>query len=302
VFNMKIVLLMLFTSILAACGESSSGQANSTNSAAALPAAILTPSVFATPSARQSANAQPVPVTLTYTIPLHPSTAPPTLTAQGRSALANSTYTGYTSTAAPISISVNVTPLNGSTSNYTGSCTADPSGNSGTCTVAFTAAPGATTISGTLSEASNVIANFSNVSIIQPGTSNSINFTANPVVSSVTLQLGATTVNAGIATNIALIINAKDANGRTIAGTAPYEDANGNPVVLSLNVRNNQAGGQGSANLLGPSIITMPGQPATSVHYDGNWLSSATISATTTSSIVPTPLPVTFTTIPQAYE
>jgi streptogramin lyase len=219
-----------------------------------------------------------------------------------RRELTSSNYTGYTSTSAPISISLNITPVGGSTSNYTGSCIASSSGTAGTCTVTFTATPGATTIAGTLSESGNTIANFSNLSIIQPETTDSINFTANPVVNSVVLLLGSASVNGGTPINVPIIVNAMDANGNTIVGTSAYVDANGNPVTLHLNVQDNQNGGTGTVRLQGPTVITAPGQAAVYAHYDGKWLANSAISVTATNSSLTTLIGSTLTITPTIIE
>jgi streptogramin lyase len=295
------------TAALTACGGSSSTQSASAHVIDVVP---YTVGATLEPSSARSRDIQPVSVKFTYTTPLgsHSTTTAQTtasrdsLRTDQRSALSGAAYTGYTSTAAPISISLNITPFNGATTNYTGSCTPDSLGTSGVCAVTFTATPGATTISGALSESGNAIATFSNVTIIQPGANNTINFTANPVVSSVALQLAASSINAGVAGDVTLLVNAKDANGNIISGSSPYRDASGNPVMFSLKIQNNQAGGRGTAALQGATIITTPGQTPTMVHYDGNWLSSASVSLSSTNAIIPTPAPAVLTTIPQAYE
>lgn len=105
----------------------------------------------------------PVPVTMTYAFG---AATPAAKSLSERRTTQSSAYTGYTSTAAPVSISLNVTPLGGATSNYTGSCTAAANGLSGTCTVTFTAAPGPTTFSGTVIESAQTIASFSQIEIV----------------------------------------------------------------------------------------------------------------------------------------
>ena len=285
---------------------------------------VPTPQMTSGPASSGSSatNAQPVPVQFTYTYTLAsatPSTqVTPNIGMQShiRRVLSNAAYVGYTSTAAPISISLNVTPVGGSTSNYTGSCTAAASGTSGTCSVSFTASPGPTTIAGTLTESGNTIATFSNISIIQPSTTNSLNFTVNPVVASVAVVLSAPTtylnttlnqtlpaVTAGTAYDVPLVVNAYDANGNIIAGTKSYVDSSGTPISLILSVKNSQAGGRGTVYIKGPSRITAPGQAAIYAHYDGNWLDYSTISVSSTSSAVTTSGgSATLTTIPYAYE
>ena len=305
-----------FSLLIVGCGGAKNSGLGVASGAGALPS-IATPLSQVNPQATpvvQSVSLQPVPVTFHYIFPANITTtasvASRALSVKAARRLqASSSFIGFTSTASAISISLNVTPLGGSTTNSTGSCAASASGTSGTCTVTFTAAPGPTTLSGTLTESGNVIASFSQMQIIEPNAAQSINFTANPVVSSVALQLSAPqtyltnpAVNAGTPANVALVVNAKDANGNTIAGTAPYVDGNGNPVSFLLNVTNTQAGGRGTVSILGPARITAPSQAAIYAHYDGNWLQSSTISVSSTSSAVTSFTPVTLATVPFATE
>ena len=78
----------------------------------------------------------------------------------------------------------------------------------------------------------NVLSNFSTITIVQPGNLNTLNFTANPVVNSVVLQLSAPTtylgnpaVNAGTAANVALTVDAEDADNNVIVGNGNYVDS-----------------------------------------------------------------------------
>jgi streptogramin lyase len=288
--------IVVFSTCLASC---SGGGASSTSSSVPSQPTLAQAQNNApgpVPTVSQVDSTTPVPVKMTYAF------GTDTTSAQGKSkrhSAANSTYTGYTSTAAPISINLSVTPVGGGTSNYTGSCTSTSSGTSGTCTVTFTAAPGATTLAGTLTEAGNTIANFSQVQIISPGGANSVDFTSNPVVDSVVLQLAASTVNAGTASDTLLTVKALDANGNTIAGNTGYVDSNGNPVAFKLNVVNTQAGGTGSVMITGPSYITAANLAPTYAHYDGSWLDHSTISVTSTSNAVTSLTGTTLTTIPK---
>ncbi len=288
---LKLTLSTIFVAFLNAC----SGGGSTT------PA--LAPST--TPNTTQAAlpqpTALPVPGTLSYDFQTTTTTSQ---SLSRRRFLQGASYGGYTSTAAPISISLNVTPVGGATSNYTGSCTANAAGTSGTCTVSFTALPGPTTFAGTLTESTHTIARFSQISIVKAASANTMSFTANPVVNSVTLQLAASSVNAGTPSNTLLLVNALDANGKTIAGSTPYIDSAGKQVAILLNpVSNAQAGGKGTVTLQGALRITAPGQAAIYAHYDGNWLKSSTISATTTSTAVTTTgATATLTTIPYATE
>ena len=303
-------LLVFGVATFSAC---SGGGASMSTSPPAISGASLPGTIYSVPYVASQA---PVPVTLRYIMAPSVTTssvASHTLTTQSvRRLQTASGYTGYTSTATqPVSMSLNITPLGGSTTNVTSTSCAAPSGGgtSGSCTITFSAAPGPTTLAGTLSAGAGVIASFSQVSIIQPNTVNTLNFTANPVVNSVVLQLSAPktylgnpAVNAGSPANVALTVNAEDANGNTIAGTAQYVDSNGNPVSFLLNVTNTQAGGKGTVTILGPARITAPSQAAIYAHYDGNWLQSSTISVTSTSSAVTSLTPVILATMPHITE
>jgi len=238
-------------------------------------------SVPVAPSLSSTAS---VPVTLTYA--LAPS-SPVVMQSAGHRRLQ------YISSSNAL-MSITVTPFGGSPTTYGPSaCTTT------TCTVSFTASPGPTTLAFSLTDSSsNVLSSFSAQEIIQPATLNTLNFTANPVVKSVTLQLANASINAGAPVNDLLTVNAQDAGGNTIIGNAPYIDSNGNPVTLSLNVSNNQDGGKGTVTLQGPSFITAPNHAAVYTHYDGNWLASSTISVSTNSSVVTASSTASITTIP----
>lgn len=251
-------------------------------------------------------QAAPVPVTFSYTFPAslaNQATSAPAGTAasvQRRVPASNGSYTGFTSTASAITMTLNVKPVGGSNTAYPGSCTASGSGTSGVCSAPFTASPGAVVLSGTLVENGNTIATFSQTEIIQPNVANTITFTANPVVASVALNLASPLINAGTPQDVPLAVNALDANGNIIAGTASYVDATGAPLALTLTVNNAQAGGRGTVVITGPPRITTPGQAAVYAHYDGNWLASSTISVASTRTLAGPLGTTTLTTIPTA--
>jgi len=172
-----------------------------------------------------------------------------------------------------------------------------------TCTVSFSANPGPNTFVFTLTDSSNnVLSSFSTLNIIQPSTLNTLSFTSNPVVSSVSLQLASASENAGTPVNDLLTVNAKDADGNTIVGNAPYVDSNGNSLAFSLDVSNTQAGGKGTVTIQGPSLIHAPNHAAIYAHYDGNWLASSTISLTAVGGTVASVTGTTLTSTPYATE
>ena len=168
-------------------------------------------------------------------------------------------------------MAVSVTPIGASSPSYTSSntpCTTT------TCSLTFAATQGPSTITLTLTDGTNTLSKYSSVIIVRPGL-NTFNFTANPVVSSVTLSLANPTPNAGTAYDDVLTLTALDADGKQIIGNANYVDASGNPVALTLHVANNQAGGKGTVTMNGPARIISPQSAATKAHYDGKWVSVA---------------------------
>jgi streptogramin lyase len=233
----------------------------------------------------------PVKVDLAYVLP---STTVTNLVGAQNKVQRNKQYISTSNT----KFIVTVTPLSGSvTGPFTGTCT------TANCAVSFTAAPGPNTITISLSDAANVVlSSFNALVFIQPASTNTLNFTANPIVASVVLQLNSASVNAGTAVDDLLSVNAKDPDGNTIIGNGRYLDVNGNPVNLLLNVSNNQAGGSGTVKITGPTVVNTSAHAAINAHYDGKWLASSTISATTSSSAAIGVTPVTLTTTPFATE
>jgi streptogramin lyase len=280
-----------------ACGGGSSGtgqsqgsMASSVNVGSSAVGSVLPPvSATATPAAHAAAPS-PVPVHLTYHLPPSLTTSAAATQALGERALK---YISPSNTL----ISIAVTPLNGSTTNYgPTACTTS------SCAVSFTALPGANTLSFTLTDgSSNVLSKFSTITVVHPSGLNTLSFSANPIVSSVSLTLASATENAGTAADDLLTVNAKDADGNTILGSN-YTDANGSPVALTLSVNNTQAGGRGTVLLQGPTWINGATHAAISAHYDGGWLDHATISVSANSSLVSTASTATLSTVPYAVE
>jgi streptogramin lyase len=296
--------------IFAACSIGCGGTAHSNDSIPTTMSQLLTPATLTatavptTLSTPSASRATPQPVTLNYVLPKTIFGGAASLHGARRSNLASSSFTGYVSTALPVTMNLTVTPLGGAAAGpYSGSCTPTSSGTSGTCSVAFSASPGPTLLAGTITESGNAVASFSQMQLIGQGGINNINFTASPVVASVALQLASTSINAGTPQDVTLIINAKDANGNILAGSTPYVDANGNPVVIKLSAINSQNGGRGSALIQGPQFIVAPGQATTNLHYDGQWLDHTTVVASTSSTMVNlSAATATLTTVPHATE
>jgi hypothetical protein len=290
---MKVALAWFLSFWLVSCqgGTSSSQEATIPLTAASPPIdpssttisfgyAPSTPSTIASPSSIKAGivsvnmSTAQVPVRLTYALASVKQKALNALSTKYR-------RLQYVSSSNTL-LNITVTLIGGSPTTYGPiACTATA------CTASFSANPGFNTIALVLTDDSgNVLSRFNVQKIIQPSGLNTINFTANPVVHSVSLQLASINTLIGTPVNDVLIVNAQDSDGNTIVGNAPYIDSNGDPVTLSLHVTNNQAGGTGTVTIQGPSIITGPNQATIYAHYDGNTLASATISVTTSSGTV----------------
>jgi len=238
---------------LVACGGGSGSFSNPSTSA--LPNGVLETPVQPIPvaeidssnsatSSSQANNVKPVAVELTYHLPTSVNAiATPSIAAQSM-AYRRLKYISASNTL----LNIAVTPFGGTTTTSSGSCTTT------TCAVNFTASPGPNTLVFTLTDTGgNVLSTFTTVTNVQPSTLNTLKFTANPVVTSVSLQLTNASVNAGVASNDLLTVNALDADGNTIVGNSNYIDAQGNPVTFFLNVTNNQYGGRGTVTIQGPN-------------------------------------------------
>jgi streptogramin lyase len=230
-----------------------------------------------------------VPVTVHYHL-----AQTPTITASGSSLMSvrRPEYISPSNT----QIVIGVTPLGGSTTNYgPNACTTS------SCTINFTALPGTVTLTFNLTGAAGTLSTFSTMAVIQPRGLNTLNFTANPVVKTASVQLASTSVTAGSPADISLSVNALDAAGNIISGGSQYVDSSGNPVRFTVGVTNNQAGGQGGSYLTSGSVFSSAGQTAT-LHYDGNWLASSTVTLSSSGGTVTSLTGAVLTTIPHAVE
>ncbi len=177
------------------------------------PAAVNAPTL-ATP---QPANTQPVPIVVTFRLPQ--ATPAPTSLIQSRM----QRRLQYVSTA-NTQMAITVTPVGASSPSYS-----NPSATCTTtnCSATFAATQGPSTITLALSDGTNVLSSYTGVIIVRPGL-NKFNFTANPVVHSVSLSLATTATNGGTPYDDVLTVNALDADGNEIIGKANYVDVNGN--------------------------------------------------------------------------
>jgi hypothetical protein len=205
------------------------------------------------PPSTSSTSETKVPVNLTYRLPTAnavTSPAPGTELVTKRVATRRPQYISASNTL----LTIVVTPLGGNGTTFGPSaCTTS------SCAISFNANPGTNTLAFTLTDnSSNVLSTFTTLQVVQPGGLNTLNFTANPTAASVTLQLATASANAGTPLDDLITILVKDADGNTIVGSPTYLDANGNQFLLHLDVSNNQAGGNGSVVLKGPTTISTP--------------------------------------------
>jgi streptogramin lyase len=289
----KCACITLFGFILSSCQGGAGGIASMTMSEIGNAAGGGTANTVASAGNASSVNHSEitskalVPVTLNYKL------AGSTLTNNLRDTSAFNRHLQYIS-GSNTRITIVVTTEDGSPTTYgPTACTTT------ICTINFTTIPGVNAIEFTLTDNSNnILSNFRIRKLIQPVTLNTLNFTANPVVRSVAVQLASGTVNAGTATNDVLTVIAKDADGNTLVGNTSFVDQAGNPVEIFLAVANNQAGGRGTVKILGQSVVSGPGQSSPTARYDGNWLANSVISLTTSSNLITNLTSATLTTVP----
>jgi virginiamycin B lyase len=194
-------------------------------------------------------------------------------------------------------ITIKVTPIGGATTTF------GPNGcTTVSCAINFTANPGPNTINFILTDGTNTLSTFNTTTFVQPNGLNTLNFSANPVVSSVAISPANGALPAGVSGSEQLTVVAKDFDGNIIAGTSQYVDMNGNPLTLSLSVANNQDGGSGIVTLQGPLSITAPGGATITAYYNGKWLDYSTISVTTSGPIAGTLASALLTATPTIYE
>jgi hypothetical protein len=249
----------------------------------------LAPVEMTLPGGNNSAISKgPVSVTLNYYLSQTPTSGNITT----NSTLRRHEYISTANT----QINIGVTPFGGSTTSSNGNpCTPT------VCSVTFSAIPGPNTLTLTLTNGTVTLSTFEKLIVVAPNASNVLNFTANAVVSSASVQLSTTTVNAGTPADVTVGIQALDAAGRVIVSNSPCLDSNGNPVLFTLNVGNNQAGGNGTSKILGSGVLASPTQTSI-LHYDGNWLASSTVSLTSNSSVLTALTGQTLNTLPFAVE
>jgi virginiamycin B lyase len=271
-------LMMLATS---ACGGDNRGATSTTSAQDLAIGANLIPPLNSTPSISATAAPAKVVVDLTFFLPSSSTVEPISSVVTSARLRAQSRRPEYISTA-NTSITITVTPLGGSPTTFGPTpCTTS------SCAITFTAAPGPNTLAFNLTDSSNIVlSTYSTLSIIQPSGLNTLNFTASGAVNSVALSPATLSLSTGTISDQALTLNALDADGRTIIAPGSYVDSSGNPVNFTLSVTNTQNDGVGTVTIQGPAVITGPNHATINAHYDGKALSSATISVTSSSSLV----------------
>lgn len=139
---------------------------------------------------------------------------------------------------------------------------------------------------GTLLSSGSVTAN------IVAGQTNTVSVTFNPIVGSAAATVAV--VPAGTPTSIPVSVIAYDPSGASIIGPGVYQDANGNPVTVSVSVTDPS----GHVALSGPGTFTT-GSPSTTLSYDGTppHLFSAKLNVFVNGNLV-TSYAVTFTPSP----
>jgi hypothetical protein len=111
------------------------------------------------------------------------------------------------------------------------------------------------------------------VQTIVAGTTNSLAFTLNGVVASLSVFLQNPNLTAGQAASTNVVVNALDASGNYIVGPGAYGDANGNTVTITL-----ADGDSSGATRLAQTTVTQPATVA--LTYNGATIASAQITAT----------------------
>jgi virginiamycin B lyase len=292
--------LLLIVFLLTACSATASSDPVATSGPVSiLPATVgVAPVKNSSPTVLVATTPHPVQVILRYRLP----TALFTQSKARRQALdrageALNRSLQYIS-ASNTSITIGVTPLNGSTTTYGPTpCT------TGSCAITFTANSGPNTLAFTFKDGSgNILSSFATTQIVPPSGETTLNFTADAVVDHVALSLAAPSVNAGTIANDTLTVNAYDKDNNIITGSDGYVDANGNQVVLTLLVSNTQSGGTGTTSIQGLTVFVSPTSNSTNVHYDGKWLASSTITVNSSSSAITSLAPATLTITPYATE
>lgn len=125
------------------------------------------------------------------------------------------------------------------------------------------------------------------VATIQPGVTNNVNVTFDPVVSSIALSVSPPNLPPGTPGTATVTVNATDATGNTIIGPGTYVNSAGASLTIDLSTVDILLNGhQGHSTSLSPTSLTGPppsGPTQVTLTYDGNpQLASTTINASTT--------------------
>ena len=121
--------------------------------------------------------------------------------------------------------------------------------------------------------------------LVEVNQANAIAFTLNGVVATVALSLSPASLISGTASTSTLTVYAKDAVGNIIIAPGTYNDANGNPVTVTVsatpacNLGAPTCSSPGTTTL-GVSSFTGPSVTSTTVTYNGGPLTSSAFSVT----------------------
>lgn len=283
---LRFVQLFVLAACIVSAGCSGGATAHST-----LPGPVTTPAASSSPagqsaqiSFRITFGAAPATNALRRAAFVSPATASVGLSANGGTATI-----------------INVAPA-------TSNCTSITNGTYA-CTVAANAPIGNDTIVATLYSSTNgtgnVLGTGSVVLNVQEGKPNVAFLIVNGVLDHVALTLPITSVAAGAASSVPLILTAYDANNNAIVGPGVYSDGAGNALTISLSITPNAPTVQSPyvAGTLTASAtsFTAATTPLT-LSYDGLALLSAQVTASVSGGATVAPASATLSMTPTIYE
>ncbi len=150
-----------------------------------------------------------------------------------------------------------------------------------TCTVSLQAPPGNVTVSVVLYDdanaAGNVLSRGSTTVAVASNATTDVALTLGGVPHDVAVSLP-DSIPGGTAAIVPIGVVTHDAQHRTIVGSDPYVDANGNAVTIALSSADTTAHGSGKTTIQNGSLHTPADAPK--LAYDGNAMTSTTVTAT----------------------
>jgi virginiamycin B lyase len=168
------------------------------------------------------------------------------------------------------------------------------------CSETLGAPAGSDTISVALYDGSagngNVLSTGSLTTSVVQNQDNPVNITFNPVVGSVGIGFGSTSVTTGTPSSTGVTITLRDADGNSIVGPGSPLDSHGNPLTVTAST--SQSGGVNASVTVTPSTYTLLGALSGTLTYTGNSLNSASVSVTTSDPSITVPAPTNLTVNP----